>query len=121
MAYATVGDVEKGFRSLSETERQNCADMLDECAILIDTYNSDATNDVKRLVSCRIIRRAIGYADDTTLPLGASQGTISAMGYSQTFTLAGSSGELYLGKVEKKLLGCGNKIGSYSPVEELIE
>lgn len=31
----------------------------------------------------------------------------------------GSAGELYLSKLEKKLLGVGNRIGSHSPVEDL--
>ena len=32
----------------------------------------------------------------------------------------GAAGEMYLGRLEKKLLGAGNSIGSYSPVEELV-
>jgi hypothetical protein len=31
----------------------------------------------------------------------------------------GSTGELYLGRLDKTLLGVGNKIGSWSPVQEL--
>ena len=31
----------------------------------------------------------------------------------------GSSGELYLSKLEKKLLGVGDKIGAHSPLEDL--
>jgi hypothetical protein len=45
---------------------------------------------------------------------------MSAMGYSQSWTISGGgTGELYLGKLEKKLLGSGNRIGSYSPAEAL--
>ena len=51
--------------------------------------------------------------------MGATQGSMSALGYSQSWTIgAGSVGELYLGKLEKKLLGACNRIGSYSPVQE---
>ena len=46
---------------------------------------------------------------------------MTALGYSQSFTLAGgTTGEIYLSKLEKKLLGVGDKIGSYSPTEELV-
>ena len=58
---------------------------------------------------------------DAGIPMGATQGSMSALGYSQSWTIgSGSAGELYLGKLEKKLLGCGNSIGSYSPVEALV-
>jgi hypothetical protein len=46
---------------------------------------------------------------------------MSGLGYSQSWTLSnGSTGEMYLSKLDKQLLGYGNKIGSYSPVEELV-
>ena len=56
-----------------------------------------------------------------TKPLGATQGSQSALGYSQSWTIGsgGATGELFLGKLERKLLGAGDKIGSYSPVQEL--
>ncbi len=38
----------------------------------------------------------------------------------RTFGSGGGAGELYLGKVDKQLLGGGNQIGSYSPVQELV-
>ena len=45
---------------------------------------------------------------------------MSALGYSQTWTMpGGSTGELYLGKADRQLLGLSNSIGSYSPVQEL--
>ena len=52
--------------------------------------------------------------------MGATQGTATALGYSQSWTMgSGSSGELYLSKLEKKLLGVGSKIGARSPLEDL--
>lgn len=121
MAYATVDNVAAGFRELTEDERTRCTALLDEAAIIIDSYNADADTDSKRLVSCRMVRRQFGDGQDTgAFPMGASQGSVSAMGYSQTWTLAsGSTGELYLSKLEKKLLGVGDRIGSKSPLEDL--
>jgi hypothetical protein len=47
---------------------------------------------------------------------------MSALGYSQSWTMGatGSTGELYLNRMDKKLLGAGNAIGSYSPIQELV-
>ena len=55
-------------------------------------------------------------------PLGSTQGSVSAMGYSQSWTMgSGSAGELYLSKLEKKLLGVGDRIGARSPLEGLYD
>lgn len=121
MAYATVAEVEAGFRDLSQDEEAICTALLDEAAIIIDSYNADATAANKKLVSCRMVRRSIGDSDTQSVPIGATTGSMSAMGYSQSWTLTnGSAGQLYLEKLEKKLLGVGNKIGSYSPTQELV-
>lgn len=122
MSYATVEDVEAGFRTLSEDERPKCSALLDEAALIIDSYNKDAQEDAKKVVSCRMVRRQLydGDVGGVTYPMGATQGTASALGYSQSWTMGGgSSGELYLSKLEKKLLGVGDRIGSRSPLEGL--
>ena len=121
MAYATYEDVEKGFRSLDEDECIMATALLDEAAVIIDAYHSSASDAAKKVVSCRMVRRAIGDADTSSFPLGATQGTMSAGGYSQSWTLSsGSSGELYISRQDKKILGVSNSIGSYSPVQELV-
>lgn len=124
MAYATVEDVQARMtRTLSESEQAVCETMLDDAAVLIDAYNYNADEDSKQVVSCRVVIRAIGDGSDLNIPLGASQGSMSALGYSQSWTLGtgGAVGEVYLSKTEKKLLGCGDGIGSYSPTQELAE
>lgn len=123
MAYATYADVESGFRDLTTDEQTTATNLLNEAAIIIDAYAlSTVTADTKKLVSCRMVRRAMGAEDGSQMPLGATQGTISALGYSQTWTMgsgSGGSGELYLSKLEKKLLKVGNRIGAASVVEDL--
>lgn len=123
MAYATPADVQARMeRTLSQTELAICSTLLDDAAIIIDAYNADADEAVKKIVSCRMVSRAIGDGTDAGVPLGATQGSMSALGYSQSWTIGnnGSVGELYLAKLEKKLLGVGNSIGSYSPSEGLV-
>lgn len=118
--YATVQDVAAGFRPLTASEQTIANQLLIEAAIIIDAYNSLASADAKNVVSCRMVRRSIGSSGDT--PIGASQGSMSALGYSQSWTMGatGSTGELYLNRMDKKLLGAGNAIGSYSPIQELV-
>lgn len=123
MAYATVEDVQARMtRDLSADEQAVCSSLLDDAAVLIDSFNANATADVKKVVSCRMVIRAIGDGESGGVPMGATQGSQSGLGYSQSWTIGtgGSVGELYLGKLEKQLLGVSNKIGSYSPVEELV-
>lgn len=121
MAYATVSDVQARMsRTMTEQEESICAQLLDDAAAIIDAYNEGAELDAKKVVSCRMTIRALGSGGEQITPIGATQGSMSALGYSQSWTISsGATGELYIGKLEKKLLGLGEKIGSYSPIEEL--
>ena len=119
MAYATVSDVQARMtRQMTQAEQTVCSNLLEDAAVIIDAYNSAAAMDAKELVSVRMVTRAIGDGTDAGIPMGATQGSMSALGYSQSWTIgAGSAGELYLGRLEKKLLGACNNIGSRSPIE----
>lgn len=121
MTYATVSDVQARMsRTLTADEISICENLLEDAAAIIDAYNEWADYDAKKVVSCRMTIRALGSGGDPITPIGATQGSMSALGYSQSWTIgSGATGELYLGKLEKKLLGIGEKIGSRSPVEDL--
>lgn len=122
MAYATIEDVQARMTEPMSAEQQSvCSNLLDDAAVIIDAYNETASAEAKKLVSVRMVLRAVGISPDAGIPMGASHGSMSALGYSQSWTIgSGSAGELYIGKLEKKLLGAGSKIGSYSPVQELV-
>lgn len=121
-AYATFYDVAaRTTRAYTEDERNVIESLLEDAAIMIDGYNSNASSDAKRVVSCRMVVRAIGDGSAYGVPMGATQGSMAAGGYSQSWTLSnGATGELYIGKAEKKLLSVGNRIGSHSPLEEMV-
>ena len=121
MAYATYTDVQARMsRTLTTDEQAICTTLLDDAAVIIDEVNSNASADVKKIVSCRMVIRAMGDGS-TDLPVGATQGSMSGLGYSQSWTISnGSVGELYLSKLDKNMLGRSNSIGSYSPTQELV-
>lgn len=121
MSYATTTDVQDRMTStMTQAQLDACSYLLDDAALLIDAYAPDASDEAKLAVSCSMVIRAIGTAGDVTVPLGASQGSVSALGYSQSWTIPnGGTGELYMTKAEKKILGVGNLIGSYSPLEDI--
>lgn len=117
MAYATFAQVASGFRALTADEESVCTALLDEAAIIIDAYNSAASDEIKQVVSCRMVRRAIG-AGDASIPMGATQGSMTSGPYSQSWTLSGgSTGELFLSRLEKKLLG-GYSLGATNPFRQ---
>lgn len=120
--YATVEDVEERLgRAMSESEKKLCSSLLEEAALIIDASGSKALADAKKTVSKRMVVRIIGSGVDAGVPVGATQGSMSALGYSQSWTVgSGTVGELYLSKMDKQLLGLGNQIGSSSPIENLV-
>ncbi len=117
MAYATIEDVQARMtRTLTDDEERVCASLLDDAGILIDAYNEDASTDSKKVVSCRMVVRALGDGE-MSIPVGATQGSQSGLGYSESWTITnGSVGQLYLEKVEKKMLGVGDQIGASNPL-----
>lgn len=123
-AYATTSDVQARMaRTMSESEITICAKLLDDAAVIIDTIAPNNTdNNAKLVVSCRMVIRALGDGAAAGVPTGATQGSQSALGYTQSWTISsgGSTGELYLGKLERQLLGVGNAVGAYSPTQELV-
>lgn len=120
MAYATVSDVQARMTTtMTEAQQSVCANLLDDAAIIIDDFNINATTDNKKVVSIRMVQRAMNI--DSDIPLGATQGSMSALGYSQSWTMGSntSAGELYLNKLEKQMLGKGNQLGCKSVLEDM--
>jgi len=121
-AYATIEDVQgRMTRTLSESEITVATNFLEDAAVLIDVFNETATADAKKLVSCRMVIRAIGDGE-SSIPVGASQGSMAALGYSQSWTMGSNAsvGQLYLDRTDKSILGGGSKIGTHSPLEDMV-
>lgn len=122
--YATIKDIQDRLKlTMSPDEERVCNSLLEDAAVIIDNFNANASKAAKKAVSCRMVIRALNIGSDIDVPVGASQGSMSALGYAQSWTMAsgGSTNELYISKQEKVLLGKGgNSIGTYSPIQELI-
>ena len=117
MAYAAYTDVEKRLgRTFSSTEQEVCNTLLERAALLIDSYNTSASADIKKSVSVETVARAMNVTPD--VPMGASQGSMSGLGFSQSWTMqsGGAVGDIYLYKADKKLLGVGDAIGASNPL-----
>ena len=118
-AYATIEDVQARMsRTLSESEETVCESLLEDAAVMIDQLCNCENEVVKKIVSCRMVIRAIGDGNESMVPVGSTQGSMSALGYTQSWTVgSGSVGELYINKSERRMLGLGDAIGSKSPVD----
>ncbi len=123
MAYATYSDVQTRMGvTFSTTEQGVCSSLLDRAALLIDSFSvaADKSAAIKKEVSINMVSRVMGTST-LDVPIGATQGSMSGLGYAQSWTISnGSTGELYFSKDDKRLLGVGNNIGSRSPVENLV-
>lgn len=120
MVYATFEDVaSRSTRTFSESEENVINVLLRDAAEVIDSFNEYAEYAKKQIVSCNMIIRALGDGQ-MQMPIGSTQGTMSALGYSQTWTMgSGSTGELYLSRIDKKLLGYSGRIGASNPFADL--
>lgn len=119
MVYATFEDIAKR-KPVETSEMERCEALLEDAGIIIDAFNVKAAAESKRLVSCNMVIRVLGSGEEG-VPIGTTQATASALGYSQSWTNANGSGELYLTKLDKKILGTGNQIGYTDPYQDLIQ
>ena len=123
VGYINVCDVEARMtRTLSADEKKVCEELLDDAQVIIHAFAPAASLRVKTVVACRMVIRALGDGSSFDVPMGATQGSMGGLGYTKSWTIGsgGATGELYLSKLEKQMLGMGNRIGSRSPVEDLV-
>lgn len=119
MAYATVEDVEARWRDLSADEEARCGVLLDDASLYLDTLvdvNPDDEHQAAVLttVCCNMVIRSMSATESDMF--GVSQSSMTAGPYSQSMNYANPSGDMYLTKLEKRLLGITvGYIGSIQP------
>ena len=108
MAYATVADVLKLLPDLSADGQQKAETLLDYAANILDALvNVDPTDEQQAAllsqVSVNMVVRAVSASMADAF--GASNMSMTAGAYSQSWTYSNPSGDLYLTKLERQLLG----------------
>lgn len=115
MAYATVGDLEARWRKLSESERTRAGTLLDDAAAILDAELARCGADpadleaALRYVSCQMVRRTMAAGGAGPMGAGApgdvSQWSRTSGPFSESFSFANPSGDMYLTSADRRLLG----------------
>ena len=117
--FADVSDLQARWRTLSDEESAVAEQLLQDASAMVasqvdvtgrDTYFSE----LLKIAVCAMVRRAMSASAMDLF--GATQQSITAGPYTQQATYDGPSGELYLTKGEKRMLGIGGgEIGTIPP------
>lgn len=106
MAYASTADIEARWRELTPEESARANALLEDASAILDALvNVTGDVDQSRMleqVCCNMAIRAMSTSADL---FGASSATMTAGVYSQSVSYASPTGDMYLTKLEKKLLG----------------
>lgn len=111
MAYADVSDLEIRWRTLTDDEQTRAEALLDDASAMLDAYVTvDETDEQQlkllKIVVCNMVERAMSTVTTDGVDLfGVSQQSMTAGPYAQTFNYANPTGDLYITKVEKRMLG----------------
>lgn len=121
MAYATVADLESRWRTLSSDEKTRAAVLIDDAAVRLDAMcapSEPITGQeaaARKIVSCEMVKRAMatpGGIDN----IGVTQFSETTGPFTDQRTFANPTGDLYLTKADKALLGCGRQVAFTVPM-----
>lgn len=114
-AFATLSDLEDRWRGLSGSEQSRAQALLGDISAMIREIAGDTStipDEVLRMVACSAVRRAM--ASDQLGVGDVSSQQMTAGPFSQQVSFANPSGNLYLTRAERKLLGVGSRGRSFS-------
>lgn len=124
MAFATYEDVEGRWRTLTADEQVRATTLLEDAATIlsgmVDVDEGDAQQAAAlKLVSCNMVIRSMVASASSAFGVDELQATMGPFG--QTAHFANPNGDMYLTKLDKKLLGIGGGKGrilypSYGPI-----
>lgn len=111
-AFATTDDLQKRWRPLNDAEKTRAETLLLDATAKITSMCNDSgvtINDEDEVqshnllsITCEAVKRAMLFSVDSSPVTNYSQG---AGDYTESFTYANPTGNLYLTNDEKKLLG----------------
>lgn len=103
--YATIDQLESGWRELSEAERKTAETLLARASRMISAtcpHAGGADPGLLSDIACAVVKRAMAAGGENITNRSMTGGP-----YSEQWTYANPQGDLYLTKAEKKMLGCG--------------
>ena len=116
MAFATVADLEARWRDLSDAEEAQASVLLDDAAAYLQALvEVDPDNEVQaanlKMVSCNMVKRAMSSSASDAF--GVTNTTATMGPFRQQVAYANPSGDMYVSKSERAILGIGTAtIGS---------
>lgn len=121
MAYATVTDVEARWRTLTDPEKIRAEVLLEDAAVRLDVScppTEPATPSelsARKIVSCEMVKRAMASPGGIA-GIGVTSLQTGAGPYQETQQFTNPTGDLYLTKADRSLLGCGKQIAFTHPM-----
>lgn len=119
MAFAVVSDIEARWRDLTTAEDSRAAVLIDDASAmlsaLVDVDPDDSEQaELLKAVCCTMVIRAMSATESDLF--GVTQTSMTAGPYSQSTSYLNPSGDMYLTKLEKRLLGItAGYIGALEP------
>lgn len=110
MAFATVADLEARWRDLTTDEEAQAAVLLDDATAylqaLVEVDTEDETQAANlKMVCCNMVKRAMTSAASDAF--GVTDATATMGPFTQRVAYANPSGDMYVLKSERILLGIG--------------
>jgi hypothetical protein len=107
MAYADVSDLEVRWRTLTTDEQARAEALLDDASAMLATAvivddSDEQQAALLKIVCCNMVIRSMSTGGDM---YGVSQQSMTAVGFTQQFSYANPTGDLYITKAEKRMLG----------------
>lgn len=107
--FATVTDLEQRWHTLTDEESEQAQTLLDDASLTITALQPhwrQLDAGLLRMVTCNIVKRAMTTGSDG-MPAGVTQYNQTTGSFTDGYTFANPTGDLYLTATEKKLLGVG--------------
>lgn len=114
MAFATYEDVEARWRTLTSEEQAKATALLEDAQVVlsgmvtVDPDDSEQAGKLKYVSCSMVIRSMVAGASDA---FGVDELSATMGPFGRTAHFANPNGDLYLTKLEKRLLGIGSGKG----------
>lgn len=108
MAYADVTDIEQRWRALDADEQARAAVLLEDASAMLASMVTVDDSDQRqaqalKMVCCNMVIRVMSAG--TSAMFGATNASMTGGPYTQSWTYEAPTGDMYLTKAEKALLG----------------